>query len=186
MDPDRHLQPTQTAIPIKLWKSVSVLIYFCVCTVHVCVSVFVPPLQSWSYFNHDVCPLSCSFSVGPCGVLCVLCNTWRPQPECKCAYVRYSIDHRSLKGWRWQRKLLNISYIAVHAPLPLLNSSIQLTFVSSRLSASTAPPCSLPIVAQCPMSVYLPVCLHVFVYTLPQTRIGFKIQIIRSNDVFGS
>lgn len=35
--------------------------------------------------------------------LCVLCNTWRPQPKCKCAYARYSIEHRSL--WYWSSLL---------------------------------------------------------------------------------
>lgn len=42
--------------------------------------------------------------------LCVLCNTWRPQPKCKCAYARYSIEHRCY--WSSlldkKRKLLNI------------------------------------------------------------------------------
>lgn len=55
-----------------------------------------PTSPSCYYSNHNFCPLVLFFFVGRCPVLCALCNTWRPQQECKCAYARYSTDYMSL------------------------------------------------------------------------------------------
>lgn len=124
---DHNLLPTQNVVYFcAVLCSLSYNVLYCVC---ICMGRCVCfHLQSCCYFNHNFCPLSCSSFVGPCRALCVLCNTWRPQPECKCAYARYSIDHRSLVACgSSSKKTTETTEYIIYNSLPFLNSFIQLT-----------------------------------------------------------
>lgn len=138
-------------------------------------SLCVPWSPLGCHFNHHFCPLSCFFFVSV-GSLWLCCYTWRPQPECKCAYARYSIGFVGISEFpdtRNWRELLNIFSVAV--PLHYIFSTLvqlhPLPFMCS-CSAKSAGSSSLPTI---PHSLQRVVCCSPLIFLLVQLHVLFSV-----------
>lgn len=110
------------------------------------------------------------------GSLWLCCYTWRPQPECKCAYARYSIGFEGISEFpdpsNW-RELLNIFTIAV-ALHCIFSTFVQLTpfAILCSCSAKSAGPSSLPTI---PHSLQHVVCCSPLIPLLVQPHVFFSV-----------